>query len=70
MKQVISLRDLEEMARHGKDIRSLPEDELLTPSARDFLRDFDSNGSAKVAAANPAASASALKAVTSDSSKS
>jgi L-fuculose-phosphate aldolase len=39
MKQVISLRDLEDMKRSGKDLGSLPEDALLTPSARDFLRD-------------------------------
>jgi L-fuculose-phosphate aldolase len=41
MKQIISVRDLEEMARAGKDLRSLPGDALLTPSARDFLRDHE-----------------------------
>jgi len=44
MKQVISIRDLEEMQRGGKDIRSLPEDVILTPSARDFLRDYEKTG--------------------------
>ena len=44
MKQVISVRDLEEMQRNGKDVRSLPEDVILTPSARDFLRDFEVTG--------------------------
>jgi len=44
MKSIISLRDLEEMVRSGKDVRSLPNDALLTPSARDFLRDFEGNG--------------------------
>jgi L-fuculose-phosphate aldolase len=44
MKQVISVRDLEEMLRNGKDLRSLPEEAILTPSARDFLRDLDLNG--------------------------
>lgn len=39
MKQVISLRDVEEMLRNGKDLASIPEEALLTPSARDFLRD-------------------------------
>src|SRR5512146_286026 len=38
MKQVISIRDLEEMVRDGRDIGSLPADAILTPSARDFLR--------------------------------
>jgi L-fuculose-phosphate aldolase len=44
MKQVISVRDLEDMQRSGKDICSLPEDVILTPSARDFLRDFEKSG--------------------------
>lgn len=41
MKQIISVRDLEEMLRAGRDVRSLPEDSLLTPSARDFLREHE-----------------------------
>ena len=44
MKQVISVRDLEEMQRNGQDVRLLPEDVILTPSARDFLRDYEMNG--------------------------
>jgi len=44
MKQVISVRDLEEMQRNGKDVRMLPDDVILTPSARDFLRDFETTG--------------------------
>jgi L-fuculose-phosphate aldolase len=44
MKQVISVRDLEEMQRNGKDVRALPDDVILTPSARDFLRDFETTG--------------------------
>jgi len=43
MRQVISLRDLEELARNGKDPRNVPGDALLTPSARDYLRDFQGN---------------------------
>ena len=55
MKQVISVRDLEEMVRHGRDIRSrCPTDALLTPSARDFLRDLeDGVGNGNAAAAAP-----------------
>jgi L-fuculose-phosphate aldolase len=41
MKSVISLRDLEDLVRKGGDVRSLPADALLTPSARDFLRDLE-----------------------------
>jgi L-fuculose-phosphate aldolase len=44
MKQVISVRDLEEMVRNGGDVRTVPSDALLTPSARDFLRDIEGNG--------------------------
>jgi L-fuculose-phosphate aldolase len=47
MKQVVSVRDLEEMVRVGKDVRALPEDVLLTPSARDYLRDLEENGKAR-----------------------
>jgi len=46
MKQVISVRDIEEMVRSGKDVRSLPEDALVTPAARDFLRDLE-NGNGR-----------------------
>lgn len=41
MKSVISLRDLEDLVRKGGDLHSLPADALLTPSARDFLRDLE-----------------------------
>jgi L-fuculose-phosphate aldolase len=37
MSQVISLRDLQDMVRDGKDIKNLPADAIITPSARDFL---------------------------------
>jgi L-fuculose-phosphate aldolase len=54
MKNVISLRDLEEMVRQGQDLRALSAEALLTPSARDFLRDLESNG-AKAKPAGPPA---------------
>jgi L-fuculose-phosphate aldolase len=44
MKNVISLRDLEEMIRKGQDVRALSAEAILTPSARDFLRDIEWNG--------------------------
>jgi L-fuculose-phosphate aldolase len=44
MKQVISVRDLEEMLRSGKDVRAVPAEALLTPSARDFLREIETQG--------------------------
>jgi L-fuculose-phosphate aldolase len=75
MKQVISLKDLEEMVRQGKDPRILPDDALLTPSARDFLRDREGNPSSQHAgnvpavfgAKNPASEP--VRPVTSQSSK-
>jgi len=51
VKQVISVKDLEEMVRGGKDVRSLPEGALLTPSARDFLRDLEGGNSYKTSSA-------------------
>src|SRR5215472_857816 len=69
MKQVISVRDLEEMVRSGADARSLPQDALLTPSARDFLRDLE-NGNAQVSSKEGAPSAGSAKPVTSKSPKS
>lgn len=41
MKTVISLRDLEEILRNGGNVQTLPQDAILTPSARDFLRDLE-----------------------------
>jgi L-fuculose-phosphate aldolase len=69
MKQVISVRDLEEMVRGGQDVRALPEDALLTPSARDFLRDLDGARGLKSPAGDAASAASPGKPVTSKSSK-
>ncbi len=55
MKNVISLRDLEEMLRQGQDLRSLPAEAILTPSARDFLRDLEWNGAARTKPASASA---------------
>src|SRR5882724_5246520 len=68
MKQVISVKDLQEMVRNGKDVRSLPSDALVTPSARDFLRDLEGMGGFK-ASAGESLPAPAVKAITSKSSK-
>src|SRR3954464_5319763 len=45
MKQIISVRDLEEMSRNGGI--HLPSDAILTPSARDYMREVE-NGNAPV----------------------
>ena len=44
MKNVISARDIEELLRRGGDLKSLPADAILTPSARDILRDLELTG--------------------------
>jgi L-fuculose-phosphate aldolase len=48
MKPVISVRDIQELLRKGGDPRTMPGDAILTPSARDFLRDLEANGGRKV----------------------
>ncbi len=53
MSRVISIRDLQELVREGKDFRSLPADAIITPSARDFLNDHQVSGGAKNGAATP-----------------
>jgi len=70
MKQVISVKDLEEMVRAGKDVRSLPDGALLTPSARDFLRDLEGANSYKASVARDAKPSQPEKPVTSKSPKS
>jgi L-fuculose-phosphate aldolase len=67
MKEVISLRDVEEMIRQGKDVRSLG-DVLLTPSARDFLRDLEAANHDKRRPADPARGSHPAKPVNSKSS--
>ena len=69
MKPVISLKDVEEMVRSGKDFGSLPADALLTPSARDFLRDREGYGRPQGTAATNGRSSAPAKPVTSKSSK-
>ena len=68
MKQVISVRDLEEMLRNGNDLRSIPADALLTPSARDLLREVESGTSVRTTKPEPARATASLKAVTAKSS--
>ncbi|MCX6904323.1 MAG: hypothetical protein NTW03_12770, partial [Verrucomicrobia bacterium] len=45
MKNVISARDIEVLLQGGGDVGSLPPDAILTPSARDILRDMELNPS-------------------------
>ena len=56
MKHVISARDIEDLIAKGGDASAIPSDAILTPSARDLLRDKLRNRSAAPVAAAPAAS--------------
>jgi len=59
MSRVISLRDIQEMIRNGQAV-TIPDDAIITPSARDFLNDLETNGArVAVAKAGPSASAPA-----------
>jgi L-fuculose-phosphate aldolase len=69
MKQIISVRDLEDLVRNGKDLSSLPGDALLTPSARDFLREHESGGPQKSSAKPKSEASNSPKVVSSKSSK-
>src|SRR5580658_2913759 len=44
MKTIISAKEVEELLRNGGGLHSLPADAILTPSARDLVRDFENNG--------------------------
>src|SRR5580698_10499798 len=82
MRTVISARDIEQLLASGGDIKSLPDDAIITPSAQDLLRDLENrrvmktNGEAAasssfaVAPASNGAVQAPTKALTSKSSKS
>jgi L-fuculose-phosphate aldolase len=44
MRTIISAKEIEALLREGGDIKSLPGDAILTPSARDLVREFENNG--------------------------
>jgi L-fuculose-phosphate aldolase len=78
MSKLISLNDLQDMVKKGQDVNKLPSDAIITPSARDYLHELQSAGSAQAAAVKsnsaPAAVADKFsppsKKLTSKSSKS
>lgn len=64
MKKVISTREVEDMLRQGVDLSTIPADALLTPSARDLVRDALEGGrsfSVKPTASGGAGTAAAAK---------
>src|SRR6266498_3510855 len=58
MKPVISAKDIEDLLAKGGDVQSLPADALLTPSAKDLLRDLNRRGRGNAAASENASSRS------------
>ena len=59
MKNVISLRDVEDMVRQGQSLHNLSNDAILTPSAREFLHDREMGGGGTEAASKAAVRAAA-----------
>ena len=57
MSQVISVRDIQEMVRHGQGV-NIPDDALVTPSARDFLSELETSDNARALVAKNNANAS------------
>jgi L-fuculose-phosphate aldolase len=53
MKKVISAKDIEELIRKGRHLEPLPTDAIITPAARDLLRDLELNGKPKYATHSP-----------------
>jgi L-fuculose-phosphate aldolase len=50
MSRIISVRDIQEMVRNGQTV-SIPDDAIVTPSARDLLSELARTGGAKVTVA-------------------
>jgi L-fuculose-phosphate aldolase len=69
MKSVVSLKDLEEMVRQGKDPHALADGALLTPSARDFLQELNGRRSTAAVALPVHADLSSQTRVTAKSAK-
>jgi L-fuculose-phosphate aldolase len=73
MKQVISAKDIEALLAQGGDMPALPDDAILTPSAKDLLRDLGrrrgTSGNSADASSRNTASAPPAKPLSSKSSK-
>lgn len=71
MKTVISAKDIEDLLSKGGNANSLPTDAILTPSAKDLLRDLQrkTSGNANNGSATPAVAATPGKPLNSKSSK-
>jgi L-fuculose-phosphate aldolase len=59
MKNVISAKDIEDLIRKGGNLKSLPADAILTPSARDLLRELEMGGVKRISGNGTAGSVTA-----------
>ncbi|HAM70362.1 MAG TPA: class II aldolase family protein [Verrucomicrobiales bacterium] len=69
MPAVITARDVEDLIAKGADLSSIPSDAILTPSARDAIRDAAGRRASAQGGSAPALSGSPAKPLTSKSSK-
>src|SRR4051812_33491238 len=72
MKTVISARDIESLLSNGGNVSSLPADAILTPSAKDLLRDLqmrNGRNNGAVVSSPVASNGAPTKALNSKSSK-
>jgi L-fuculose-phosphate aldolase len=60
MSTVISAKDIEDLLAKGGDVKNLPTDAILTPSAKDLLRDLKRHNYAPAAPSAPAAASSPI----------
>ena len=75
MKPVISAKDIEDLLAKGGDVTSLPTEAILTPSAKDLLRDvgrrgYGSTGSSAKTSGRATATSAPAKSLSSKSPKS
>ncbi|MGA2173444.1 MAG: class II aldolase/adducin family protein [Verrucomicrobiota bacterium] len=68
MRAIISAREVEELLRKGGDIKSIPSDAIVTPAARDLLREFENSGARPWSSGLEKTSAKAAQPVTPASS--
>jgi len=64
MSTVISAKDIENILAKGGDVKNLPADAILTPSAKDLLRDLNRHKGIAVSATPAAPATAALSAAT------
>src|ERR1043165_9715290 len=69
MKNVISAKDIEDLLARGGSVSSLPGDAILTPSAKDLLRDLNRRNGSAVPGGNSGAATTPGKPLNSKSPK-